>query len=143
MALMAMSKNEQDAHIKAIYHILLPFVVVSIVALFVGILSWNAASDPYNEISAITISLSVIQVVLALFAIMIGVAAISGFWAIRGAAVAAAKNEARQYLDTKAADMFKEVSRTKQVNSHIEKPDIPDHLDKDEVMSQAEEEVEQ
>lgn len=141
VAVMAMSKNEQDAHIKAIYFILLPFVALSIVGLFVGLLAWNVASGPGTEINAITISLSVLQVVLALFAIMLGVAAIFGFWAIRGAAVASAKREARSYLDEKAASMFDEVARTRQANSHIEKPDIPNNMNQDAVLSQAREDV--
>lgn len=140
---MAMNENERDAHIRAIYFILLPFVALSIVSLFVGLLAWNVASEPDTEINAITISLSVIQVVLALFAIMLGVAAIFGFWAIRGAAVASAKREARAYLDEKAAKMFEEVARTRQANGRIEKPDIPDNIDQEDVLSQAEEEVEQ
>lgn len=139
---MAMSENERDAHIRAIYFILLPFAAISIVGLFVGLLAWNLASEPNAEISAITISLSVIQVVLALFALMLGVAAIFGFWAIRGAAVASAKREARSYLDDKAASMFGEVLRTKQTNVGIEKPDLPDDMDEEDVLSKAEEEVE-
>lgn len=139
---MAMSKNEHDAHIKAIYFILIPFVAISITALFVGLLAWNIASDPDTEINAITISLSVIQVVLALFALMLGVAAIFGFWAIRGAAVASAKREARTYLDEKAATMFTEVGRTRQGSGPIEKPAIPDNMNQEDVLSQAEEEGE-
>ncbi|MFW2545672.1 hypothetical protein ACN2XU_23880 [Primorskyibacter sp. 2E107] len=138
-----MSENERDAHIRAIYFILLPFVALSIIGLFVGLLAWNVASEPDTEINAITISLSVIQVVLALFAFMLGVAAIFGFWAIRGAAVASAKREARAYLDEKAASMFEAVARTKQTNGRIEKPYLPDNMNQEEVLSQAEEEVEQ
>ena len=77
----------------AVYFIPLP--LLSIVGHFVGLLAWNVASEPDTDINAITISLSVIQVVLALLALMLWVVATIGFWVIRGAAVASAKGKPR------------------------------------------------
>ena len=71
---------------------------------------------------------------------MLGVVAIFGFWAIRGAAVASAKREARIYLDEKAGALFQEVKATRQSSDEIEEPDIPAGVDEDDVLSKAEEE---
>ncbi|MEO3416133.1 hypothetical protein AAFO92_15890 [Roseovarius sp. CAU 1744] len=136
---MALNENERDAHIKAIYYILLPFVVLTIVSLFVSIFTWNSM-DGHREVEAITWSLTVIEIVLALFAIMLGIVAIFGFWAIRGAAVASAKREARAYLDEKAAQMFQQVAKTQQLDGSVEKPDIPEGVDETDVISKAQEE---
>ena len=139
---MAMSEEDQDAHIKAIYYVMLPFVVLTIVALFVSILAWNSTSDftADHNVNSIAWSLSVIQIVLALFALLLGVAAVFGFWAIRGAAVAAAKREARIYLDEKAAQTFGEAEKTRQNSEKVDKANIPDYVDEEEILAQAQEE---
>lgn len=138
-----MSPDEQEAHIRAIYWILIPFSLVAIVGFFLGLLAFNVSSDPSKQIDAITISLSVLQVLLAIFALMLGIVAIFGFWAIRGAAVASAKREARDYLDAKAGAMIVETAKVKQGNGRVEKPDIPHDINEDDVLAQAKEEMEE
>ena len=135
---MSMNDNDRDAHIKAIYYILIPFACLTIITLFVSIFTWNALPGERN-VDAITWSLTLIEVVLALFAIMLGIVAIFGFWAIRGAAVASAKREARFYLDEKAGALFQEVANTRQPNADREQPDIPDNLNEIDVLSAAQE----
>ncbi len=134
---MALRENERDAHIKAIYYILIPFAAISIIGLFVGLAAFNMRSAPH-DMDAITISLTVIEIVLAIFAIMLGIVAIFGFWAVRGAAVAAAKREAKSYLDLKATEMFAEVAKTRQNQpNQKEAADIPSDLNQDEVLNKA------
>jgi uncharacterized BrkB/YihY/UPF0761 family membrane protein len=134
---MSWSDNERDAHITAIYHVLFPVALLTLVSFFLGLLAYNVASDPKQNVDAITWSLTVIEIVLALFAIMLGVVAIFGFWAVRGAAIASAKREARTYLDEKAGQMFEEVLRTRQTNGRVEKPVIPDYMDETIILKDA------
>jgi hypothetical protein len=136
-----MSDNERDAHIRAIYSILIPIAILVFVSLFVSILSWNSIPGPERNNDAISWSLSVLQIVLALFAIMLGVVAVFGFWSIRGAAVASAKREARIYLDEKAASMFENARNTRGDSGRTESPKIPTSMNEKEVLALAEEEL--
>lgn len=98
--------EKHDAHIRTLYCILIPFAALSIVGFFIALLSWNSLSDPDNHANAITWSLSVLQIVLAIFAIILGIGALFGFWLLREAAITSAEREAREYLDRKAGELL-------------------------------------
>lgn len=132
--------EKHDAHIRTLYCILIPFAALSIVGFFIALLSWNSLSDPDNHANAITWSLSVLQIVLAIFAIILGIGALFGFWLLREAAITSAEREAREYLDRKAGELFEQVWLTRDGQGKIERPELPLGLNEAEVLSQAEEE---
>ena len=135
---MSWSDSERDTRIRALYFVVGAFILLSIFSLFFGLLAYNL-TDATHDTDAIAISLTTIEVVLALFAIMLGIVAAFGFWAIRGAAVTAAKQEARLYLDEKAREMFEEASKTRQ-HQEKDEPNLPDTLDTDAIIESATEE---
>ena len=137
---MSWNDNDRDARIHALTYVVGAFVCLSIVGLFVSLLAFNM-TDQHHDTDAIAISLTALEVVLALFAIMLGVVAIFGFWAVRGAAVAAAKREARVYLEEKAAGLFEEAAKTRQ-SGPAQKPVLPADLDTDDILEAATEETE-
>jgi hypothetical protein len=131
--------KDRDWHIKGIYYVALPLFLWVVLVAFLAVLAINT-SEAGPDPNALTWSLTVLEIVLALFATTLGVVAVFGYWAVRGAAVAAAKKEARLYLDQKAADLFSDVIALRQNAETDEEPEIPDTLDENSVMSRAREE---
>ncbi|MEO9900349.1 MULTISPECIES: hypothetical protein [Alphaproteobacteria] len=92
------------------------WLIVQAIFLFLGFvliaLSWNfQVTDGKPNADVLAVSLTAIEVVLAVLAIILGAGAFFGFWMIREAAIAAAQREARQVIEEKAGAMFGEVTK--------------------------------
>jgi hypothetical protein len=59
--------------------------------------------------------LTIIEIMLAALAILLGVGAFFGFWLFREAAVGAAREEARQEVSRLAPQLFEQTLRTRDV----------------------------
>lgn len=90
---MSSKDSDQDARILA-SEVTLAFTLgSSIVSLLISLLMWNMLPSGV-EGNSIAYSLTVLEIVLAVFAFILGVAAVFGFWTIREAAMGAARQAA-------------------------------------------------
>ncbi len=58
-------------------------------------------------------SITAIEVLLAVLAIILGVGAFAGFWMLKGSAQEAARVEAREYLKVHGAALFAQIDQTR------------------------------
>ena len=94
------------------------WLIVHSALLFIGfvlfIFLWNLRQVPdQDDISELAISLTVLEIMLAALAIILGLGAFFGFWMIRDAAISQARSEAREYMEKNAADLIDAASKTK------------------------------
>lgn len=135
-----MKIDEVSAHIQALYCTLVPTFVIAIVGLFVGLLAWNSMSSLESNTDAIAWSLSALQIVLAVFAIMLAVGAVVGFWTIRSAALDAARNEARRYMEKHAPELLEAFKGNGGSPTETSKPSLPENLNEEAILKEAKEE---
>ena len=119
--------------------------LVTMIGFGFALAAFNISSNDLHNIDTFAISLTFIEIVLSVLAIILGLGAFGGFWLIRQAAEDSAAKEARRYLDASAKDLFYEVARTqsgqtRETERHSSSnPDIPDGLNQDEVLKGAKE----
>lgn len=85
--------GDTGAKILALQVLLSFALVLSVLSLFLSLLTWNMLPSGV-EGNSIAYSLTVLEIVLAVFAFILGVAAVFGFWTIREAAMGAARRAA-------------------------------------------------
>lgn len=112
--------------------------LVALIAFGFSLASWNVSNQQNSNIDTLAISLTAIEIVLSVLAIILGLGAIGGFWLVRQAAIDSAAREARRYIEDNAANLFDETSRTKTGNI-AQQPNIPANLDQASVLNGAEE----
>jgi hypothetical protein len=88
--------------------------VVALILSFVNfafiLYMWNSGpQDPVSDVLAISITM--LEIVLGVLAVMLAVGAFAGFWMIKGSAVEAAREEARTRIDDIAPKLLEEARR--------------------------------
>ncbi len=105
-----MSDDRRDGRISTNTVIALIALVLSVVSFFLILLLWN--SNPQDvEVDTLSFSITVLETVLGVLAVLLAFGAFAGFWMIRTSAVEAAREEARRKIDEMAPELIKEAGR--------------------------------
>ena len=139
-----MPRKNSNPEIFVIKVILGTVFIMSFVALGFSLASFNLNGGTPDKVDTFAISLTFIEIVLSVLAIKLG--GLFGFWMVRQAAIDSAATETRRYLDENAVGTFSEVEKIRagkisnsSVNSERTQPDIPDGIDVDSMIRDAEE----
>ena len=141
-----MPRKNSNPEIFAIKVILGTVFIMSFVALGFSLASFNLNGGTPDKVDTFAISLTFIEIALSVLAIILGLGGLFGFWMVRQAAIDSAATEARRYLEKNAVGTFSEVEKIKagkisnsSVNNERTQPDIPDGIDVDSMIRDAEE----
>jgi hypothetical protein len=104
------SNDQRDGWISANSVIGGVSLLLSLVNFFLILYLWNSGpQDPESEVLAF--SMTALQVVLGVLAILLALGAFAGFWMIRTSAVEAAREEARRKVNELAPQLLEESRR--------------------------------
>jgi len=82
--------------------------------------------------------LDIVSLILGVFGLVVGILGFGGFWMIRGAALEAARDEARKEINAKASEMFEQA--VKLIDSGQQKSSLDvSQIDVEAIISKAEE----
>lgn len=141
-----MPRKNSNPEIFAIKVILGTVFIISFVAFGFSLASFNLNGGTSDKVDTFAISLTFVEIVLSVLAIILGLGGFIGFWMVRQAAIDSAATEARRYLDENAAGTFSATEKIRAGkisdsggNSEQTQPDIPYGIDADNMIRDAEE----
>jgi len=141
-----MPLKNSNPEVFAIKMILGAVFIISCVAFGFSLASFNLNGGTPDKIDTLAISLTFIEIVLSVLAIILGLGGFVGFWMVRQAAIDSAAIEARRYLNENARKAFSAASTARagnmsnsSGNSEQTQPDIPSGIDEDNMIKEAEE----
>lgn len=85
-------------------------LVLSIISFFLILLLWHSGPQkPDSDVLAI--SITALEVVLGVLAVLLAIGAFVGFWMIRSSATEAAREEARKKVEELAPELIRQANR--------------------------------
>jgi len=100
---------------------------------------WNrSASVSESGSEVLATALTAVEVLLAVFALFLGVGALGGFWLLRAVVIEAARDEARKRLDVIGPELLRETGRVTGSKGERQNAAVGD-LDEETIISSAEE----
>lgn len=106
-----MENDNRDAKIGINFVLSSIALVLSIADFFLILLLWNSLPQDI-DVNALSISITALEVVLAILAVLLAFGAFGGFWMIRAAAISAARDEAKRRIEEEAPRLLAEAQRT-------------------------------
>lgn len=105
-----MNNDKRDGRIGVNFTLSVIGTVLGIINLALILLLWNSGPQDI-DVNVLAISITALEVVLGILAVLLGIGAFAGFWMIRTSAVEAAREEARRKVDELAPVLIEQARR--------------------------------